>query len=143
MLLLAPLSSWAQTNTGEISGVVSDDSGGVLPGATVTATHEASGRMIVRVSDAEGRFFLPALPVGTWAIRTELLGFAPQTQTGIVVEVGRALTVEVQLSLGGLTEEVVIRGQGVGAHQCGNQVWFQRYSWQPFRVRATRQVGLP
>ena len=64
----------AQTNTGEIGGVVRDSSGGVLPGATVTATHPASGTVVERVTDAEGRFFLPALRIGQWEITAEVLG---------------------------------------------------------------------
>ena len=74
----------AQINTGEIGGVVRDSVGGVLPGATVTATHPASGTVVERVTDAEGRFFLPALRIGTWDIEARLAGFAPQTRTVVV-----------------------------------------------------------
>ena len=49
-----------------------DASGGVLPGATVVATHPASGFTIERVTDAGGRFFLPALPTGAWEVTAEL-----------------------------------------------------------------------
>ncbi len=62
----------AQTNTGEIGGVVVDASGGVLPGTSVVATHPASGFTIERVTDAGGRFFLPALPTGAWEVTAEL-----------------------------------------------------------------------
>ena len=58
----------AQINTGEISGVVRDSLGGVLPGAVVTATHTASGIVVERTTDGEGRFFLPALRLGRPAI---------------------------------------------------------------------------
>ena len=58
---LATTAAQAQINTGEIGGIVRDSSGAVLPGATVTATHPASGTAVERVTDAEGRFFLPAL----------------------------------------------------------------------------------
>jgi len=70
----------AQTNTGEVAGTVMDESGGVLPGATVTATHPASGTVATRVTDAEGRFFLPALRVGTWDLTVVLPGFVSQTR---------------------------------------------------------------
>jgi hypothetical protein len=72
----------AQTNTGEVAGVVMDASGGVLPGATVTATHPASGAVVSRVTDGEGRFFLPALRAGAWDVTVALAGFSPQTRTG-------------------------------------------------------------
>ena len=107
-LLLAGVTVVAQTNTGEIGGVVIDASGGVLPGATVTATHPASGRTIERVTDAEGRFFLPALPTGQWEVTAGLPGFQRETQTGITLEIGRTLQIEFTLTLGALSEEVTV-----------------------------------
>ena len=56
--------AYAQTNTGEIAGVVTDAQGAVVPGATVLAVHTSSGRRVERVSDDIGRFFLPELPIG-------------------------------------------------------------------------------
>ena len=53
----------AQYNTAEISGIVHDRQGGVLPGATITATHLPSGQKTTRTSDGGGRFLLPALTV--------------------------------------------------------------------------------
>ena len=98
----------AQTNTGEIGGVVVDASGGVLPGTTVVATHPASGFTIERVTDAEGRFYLPALPTGVWRVTAELPGFQRVTQTGITLELGRTLQLEFRLSLGAISEEVTV-----------------------------------
>ena len=60
-LVLVSVDPRAQTNTGEIGGIVRDGSGGVLPGATVVASHPASGLIIERVTDANGRFFLPVV----------------------------------------------------------------------------------
>ena len=98
----------AQTNTGEIAGVVVDASGGVLPGATVVATHPASGFAVERVTDAEGYFFLPALPTGVWEVAAALPGFRPVTQTGITLELGRTLPLEFTLSIGAISEAVTV-----------------------------------
>ena len=98
----------AQTNTGQIAGVVVDASGGVLPGTTVVATHPATGFAIERVTDAEGRFFLPALPTGMWEVVAELSGFQRATQTGITLELGRTLQLAFTLSLGAISEEVSV-----------------------------------
>ncbi len=98
----------AQTNTGEISGLVVDTSGGVLPGATVRASHPTSGLTIERVTDAEGRFFLPALPTGNWDVTAEVPGFRRATQTGVVLELGRTIQLEFTLSLGAMSEEVTV-----------------------------------
>ena len=107
ILVAAVSTSAAQTNTGEIGGVVKDTSGGVLPSATVTATHPASGTVVERVTDAEGRFFLPALRIGQWEITVAMGGFAPRTQT-IALEIGRTLNLDVSLSLEGLSEQVTV-----------------------------------
>src|SRR4029450_717013 len=76
-----------QTNTGEIGGIVKDNSGAVLPGATVTAKHPASGTVVVRITDGEGRFFLPALRIGLWEITALLSGFAAHPRR-VAVEIG-------------------------------------------------------
>src|SRR5436190_23339343 len=99
--ILLVAASWpasAQTNTGEVDGVVRDTVGGVLPGVGVTARHRDAGLVVARVTDAEGRFFLPALRIGTWEIKAELSGFASRTDT-IVLEIGRTLSLEITLGL--------------------------------------------
>lgn len=80
LLVLSAGVAAAQINTGEINGVVRDSVGGVLPGATVVATHTATGLMVERVTDGEGRYFLPALRLGTWTVEARLPGLAPQTR---------------------------------------------------------------
>jgi hypothetical protein len=99
----------AQTNTGEIVGVVRDTSGGVLPGATVTATHPGSGTLVERVTDSEGRFFLPALRIGEWDLAVTLPGFATLMRRGVVLEIGRTVTLDFTLAVLGLEEQVVVQ----------------------------------
>ena len=55
LLALSASAAAAQINTAEIAGIVRDSSGGVLPGATVTARHTAAGIVVERVTDGEGR----------------------------------------------------------------------------------------
>ncbi|MEE8128875.1 MAG: carboxypeptidase-like regulatory domain-containing protein, partial [Vicinamibacterales bacterium] len=89
LVLSAP--ARAQTNTGEIGGVVRDESSGVLPGATVVAVHPASGFMVERVTDLDGRFFMSSLPIGEWDVTAELPGFRRAVQTGVVLAIGRTI----------------------------------------------------
>ena len=91
MILMLVTGAAAQTNTGEIAGVVKDTSGGVLPGATVTATHPASGTVVERVTDGEGRFFLPALRIGQWEVTATLARLRAPDAERIVLEIGRTL----------------------------------------------------
>ena len=97
----------AQTNTGQLGGVVIDSGGVVLPGATVTATRPESGFTIERVTDGSGRFFLPALPVGEYTISVVMPGFSGVTRTGIVLAIGRTLEFEFTLGIG-FAEEVTV-----------------------------------
>ena len=98
----------AQTNTGELGGVVRDGSGAVLPGATVVATHAGSGLSVERVTDADGRFFMPSLPLGAWEITAELPGFRRVVRSGVALEIGRTLDLDFALELGALSEEVTV-----------------------------------
>jgi hypothetical protein len=106
-LVLHVSAASAQTNTGEVGGVIRDSSGGVLPGATVVAKHPASVTVVERVTDTEGRFFLPALRIGQWEISAVLGGFAAQTHR-ISLEIGRTLHLDFTLSIEGLSEQVIV-----------------------------------
>ena len=106
--MVASLSALAQTNTGEISGVVRDESAGVLPGATVVAVHPASGFTAERVTDLDGRFFMASLPIGQWEITAELPGFRHAVQTGVVLEIGRTIDLQFRLKIGQVSEEITV-----------------------------------
>ena len=112
-LCLAVLLTWvvpavAQTNTGDISGVVRDAQGGVLPGVTIVAEHLESGTSVTRVTDTEGRYLLPSLRVGNYTIVTELSGFKRLVREGITLRLGQQLQLDLSLEIGGLTEEVTV-----------------------------------
>ena len=108
VLLLMSSAAWAQFNTGEIGGVVRDDQGGVLPGTAVVARNQDSGQVVERVTDGEGRFFLPALRIGEWEVTVSLPGFAEQIRV-VGLEIGSTLSLEFTLGLEGLTEQVTVQ----------------------------------
>ena len=108
LLSCATAATAAQTNTGEISGVVRDSQGGVLPGTTVVAEHVESGTKIARVTDEQGRYFLPSLRVGTYVITAELTGFRRVMRSGVIVQLGQTLALDFTLDVGGLTEEIQV-----------------------------------
>lgn len=98
----------AQFNTAEIRGLVKDPRGGVLVGASVMARHDSSGLRSERVTDNEGRFFLPALPVGDYVLEVGLAGFSPFVQRGLALSAGQTLDVSVTLQLGPLSDAVTV-----------------------------------
>ncbi len=96
----------AQTNTGELSGLVRDAQGGVLPGATITAQHLPTNITLERVTDMQGRYYLPSLQVGAYRITVQLTGFQRLVRDGVVVQLGQLQTLDFTLAVGVLTEEL-------------------------------------
>jgi len=100
----------AQTDTGAIVGSVSDSSGGVLPGVTVTATQDASGTVSTTVTNANGQFIFPSLRVGVYTVAAELQGFKRAVQAQVRLSVQDRREVNFTLEVGALTEQVVVTG---------------------------------
>jgi hypothetical protein len=100
----------AQTNTGEIEGVVLDVLGGALPGAAVTAVHIDSGFRIERTASGAGRFFLAPLPIGRYDISVALSGFSPAVHHDVIVRAGDRLVLSLTLQIGRVTDAVTVTG---------------------------------
>ena len=101
----------AQTNTGEIAGIVRDAQGLVLPGVAVVAEHVASAGRITRITDDRGHYFHPYLRVGVYVVTAELQGFRRVVREGIVLQVGQAVTLDFTLEVGGITEEIRVSAE--------------------------------
>jgi hypothetical protein len=108
-LALLPRPARAQDlTTGTLSGVIQDQQGGALPGATVTATHEPTGTKYEGLTGSEGRFQLPGIRVGPYTIVATLGGFRERTQTGILVSLGKDTAVDIKLQIATVTESVTV-----------------------------------
>ncbi len=92
VLLLSCASAFAQQTTGNVIGRVLDPQGAAIPGVTITAKSAATGFTRTEVSDPEGLYRLPSLPVGTYDITAELQGFTTVANKGIEVNVGQTVT---------------------------------------------------
>jgi len=95
----------------EVNGTATDQSGAVLPGVTVTLTEETTGLVRTVVTNDAGRWVLPALQPGRYTIKAELSGFQTQNRGGVVVNVGQAITINLALPVGGLTDQVTVTGE--------------------------------
>ena len=92
--------SEAQSISGsEVSGIVRDSTGGALPGATVTMTKTDTGQTRTVVTDGDGAYSIPGLPVGTYQLKVALDGFNTQVRDGIVLQVGSNPAINVTLSV--------------------------------------------
>ena len=100
----------AQTTTGNISGVVHDAGGGVLPGVTVKATHVATNAETAAVTNEVGLYVLRGLPVGRYTVVAELSGFQMAKNTDVVVRVNDEVRLDVAMTVGAVTEVVTVSG---------------------------------
>ena len=101
--------AWAQA-TAQLNGRVSDDSGAVLPGVTVTATQTDTGFSRTVVTDDTGTWVMPNLPIGPYRLEISLQGFRTYVQTGIVLQVNANPVLNASLALGNLEETVTVEG---------------------------------
>ena len=97
--------------TGQINGALTDSTGGVIPGATVSAVESATGIKTDTVTGANGRYSFPSIRPTTYEIRAELTGFKTVRRTGITLQANQNLTVNITLELGELAETVTVAGE--------------------------------
>ncbi len=109
LLALLPAQLKAQT-TGSLSGIVTDNSGGVVPGAKVVATNSATGDKVNTVSGGEGTFTFPTLSPGTYTISVTATGFQTLQQQGLVVTAGARLSIPpLALPVGTVSQTITVQ----------------------------------
>jgi hypothetical protein len=108
-LLCAPV--YAQGNAGRILGTVTDASGAAVVGATVTITDVQRGISRGLTSDSAGEYAAPNLLPGAYTVRAEARGFRTVEHSGLSLEVGQDLRVDLTLQPGEQTETVVVTEQ--------------------------------
>jgi hypothetical protein len=111
-LVASPISvsilSAQAVGSGQIQGTVADSSGSVVPGATVEAVQQESGLRRTVISASDGGYSLPNLPVGPYKLSVIGKGFSTYQQSGILLQVGNDLRVDVSLKVGVATETVEV-----------------------------------
>ncbi|PYR58429.1 MAG: hypothetical protein DMF85_10740 [Acidobacteria bacterium] len=106
IFLVSTVSAAAQGTTSRVLGVVTDQSGAVVPGATVTLANEATGVSFNAVTTAAGTYTFEAIQVGTYAVTVELQGFKKFVAHGTPVNISEPTTVNVKLESGGIEQQV-------------------------------------
>jgi outer membrane receptor protein involved in Fe transport len=104
---LTPARAQSQATGGQIEGTVSDESGGVLPGATVVIRNVATGISRETKTDGSGRFRAPLLPVGPYEVTASAEGFATTRRTDLTLTIGQTLTLDIPLQVAASQEIVV------------------------------------
>jgi len=107
LLVAMGVTVYAQAPTGTISGTVTDESGAVVPNATVTITNKDTGFIRTVTTNAEGLYTAPSLPAGQYEVRAEMQGFRT-TLRPAEVQVGGTTTVEMKMQVGQSKEVVTV-----------------------------------
>ena len=108
---LMPALLAAQISTGQISGRVTDSSGAVLPGVTVTVTQTETQLVRTTTTNELGVYTVPNLPVGPYRLEAGLQGFTTFVQPLITIQVNANLTVDPVLRLGDITEQITVEAR--------------------------------
>jgi hypothetical protein len=107
-ILILPLLPLYAASEGRISGTVADPSGAVMPGVIVICRNAATGTERKAVTNVQGFYSIPTIPIGAYDLEIRKPGFAPYRRTGLVIDVNTALEVDVQLQLGSETQAVTV-----------------------------------
>ncbi len=99
---------FAQQGRGTILGTVTDGTGGALPGATVEVTNVGTAVTAELVSNEEGLYTAPNLPVGTYRVTVTLEGFKKFVRENVVLEVDQKARIDAKLEIGGIEETVLV-----------------------------------
>src|SRR5687767_14359266 len=121
LLLLLLLSTHAQLPTSTLNGTITDPQGAVASGVVVKATHSATGRVSQTTTGSDGSYVFSSLPPGQYMVEVSAQGFAPRGYP-VHLEVGRATTRNIQLSLAAVGEQVEVTGEPAEVNLTQSQV---------------------
>src|SRR6266404_4117954 len=110
-VVAAAIPLFAQQGTAQISGRVTDEQGGALPGVSVTLTNEESGAFREVITGADGSYSAPQLRPGRYRITAKLQSFNTFVRSGLILPIGQTLTIDATLKLGSLQEAVTVTAE--------------------------------
>ncbi len=108
ILAIAPVVRAQSTAVAQVSGVVSDSTGKSIASAPVTITETEKGTPHAAVTDGEGRYTFPNLPVGPYRMEVRVTGFKDYVQSGIVLQVNNNIQINVAMQIGSVSERVEV-----------------------------------
>ncbi|MBI3402369.1 MAG: TonB-dependent receptor [Acidobacteria bacterium] len=103
--------AFAQQGTAEIGGKVTDEQGAILPGVAILVTNEETGVFREVVSGGDGSYFAAQLVPGRYRISAKLAGFRSADRGGLILQVGKALQINLTLGVGGVEETVHVTAE--------------------------------
>src|SRR5712691_2933436 len=113
VIVILSLPSLAQIQNGQFTGVVTDPSGAVIPGATLTVKNLDTGLTLTTTSNDSGLYTAREVPVGSYKITVEVRGFKTVIKTELILNAGTIQRVDFELPIGGQVESVEVVGGAV------------------------------
>src|SRR5687768_4049051 len=98
----------AQDTTATLLGTLSDSSGAVLPGVTISVKNVDTTQTRTVTSDDAGRYRVPLLPPGRYEVTAQLSGFQTVVRSGVTLTVGQEALVNIQMALGNVAESITV-----------------------------------
>ena len=111
LLLVLATAAFAQSNTGSITGVVSDPNGAVVPNAAVTVINQGTNEKRTVQSDSEGRYEVPGLPNGIYTVESTVTGFKTTSIKDLRLAVGEKARADITMNVSGVDAVVTVAGQ--------------------------------
>jgi hypothetical protein len=108
---LLPTEASAQLQTGTLTGTVKDESGGLLPGVSITVKNVANGQTRTVTTNETGRYQVIALQPGQYSLDAQLQGFATVSRSGVTVNVGSEIDVDLTMKIASLSESLTVTGE--------------------------------
>ena len=143
VMILCAASAHAQFDSANISGVVQDTTGAILPGVDVTLTNVGTKIARQAVTNEAGLYTFPNVPVGEYQITAMLSGFKPITKAGVQVNAGLNIRVDVALEVGALSETIQVQAATtlVDTSVIGRTVRAEQIAETPLSGRRASQVA--
>jgi hypothetical protein len=111
LALSLALPAAAQTSLATITGTVTDQQGAGMPAVRITVTAVTTNLKYSRETNADGTYVIPQLPIGLYSLEATSTGFKTYQQTGINLEVGQRLRVDIQMDVGNVAESVSVTAE--------------------------------
>src|SRR5215469_14224849 len=116
---------WSQTVQGVITGTITDPSGALVPGATVTITNQGTAASQSTTTGSDGSYRFPLVPPGTYTVDVKAANFAEVRAAGIVVEASQIVPYNVKLELAKSSQVIEVTSQAPLVQTASSDLGFQ------------------
>ena len=146
LLMGSSVPALAQVSNAVVTGIVTDEQRGILPGVTITVTNAESGVVRSTVTEEYGRYRVGGIPPGRYNVKAELPGFATQEVKDITLTIGLEYTKDFTMSVAGVQESITITGESsiveTTKTEVSGVVTQQQIETLPFQDRGTLTLSL-